>query len=174
MLFQTDTSYSQELLAAYTYAYKIGITTIPDIEKAQLEGQLIRKDLAKMMVNFAIKQLGKTPNTGLNCSFNDMKNETLERQQYARLACQLHIMGHNPDGSLSKQFSPNDLVTRAQFGTVLSRVLWGNLYNGGVTYYLNHLKALQKIGIVKTISNADALEKRGYVMLMLMRSSEIK
>jgi hypothetical protein len=38
ILFQTGSEkYSRELLSAYQYAYKIGITTIPDIAKANLE-----------------------------------------------------------------------------------------------------------------------------------------
>jgi hypothetical protein len=113
-----------------------------------------------MIVNFAIKELGKVPNTGLNCSFDDMKNETTERQRYARLACQLGIMGHESNRDIAENFAPNGSVTRAQFGTVLSRVLWGNMYDGGEIYYLNHLKALQKIGIVKTTNNYSSLEKR--------------
>jgi len=33
------------------------------IQKANIEGLLIRADMAKMMVNYAIKVLGKTPDT---------------------------------------------------------------------------------------------------------------
>jgi hypothetical protein len=40
-----------------------------------------------------------------------------------KLACQLGIMGINSDGSAKEDFMPNALVTRAEFGTVLSRVL---------------------------------------------------
>ena len=55
--------FSAELNTAYLYAYNIGITTIPTIEKANMTGTLIRQHLAKMISNFAIKQLGKIPNT---------------------------------------------------------------------------------------------------------------
>ncbi|HBB04145.1 TPA: hypothetical protein DCZ39_04610 [Patescibacteria group bacterium] len=44
---------------------------------------------------------------------------------YIKLACQLGIMGIN-----SSLFNPNGIVTRAEFGTVLSRSLYGNLYDG--------------------------------------------
>jgi hypothetical protein len=33
------------------------------IQKANIEGTLIRADMAKMMVNYAVKILGKTINT---------------------------------------------------------------------------------------------------------------
>jgi hypothetical protein len=127
-----------------------------------------------MIVNFAVKELEKVPDNSIDCSFSDMDKETQERQNYARLACQLGIMGRDSKGKAMSSFSPNGQVTRAQFGTVLSRVLWGNIYDGGTMYYSNHLKALQKVRIIKSSDNASSLEKRGYVMLMLMRSSELK
>ncbi|MEI7557597.1 MAG: hypothetical protein WCJ45_01810 [bacterium] len=68
-------------------------------------------------------------------------------------------------------FSPNSEVTRAEFGTVLSRTIYGTIYNGGVPYYLNHLRALQDHSII-TDTNPDLQELREYVMLMLMRSAE--
>jgi hypothetical protein len=55
--------FSPELNAAYLYAYNIGITTQSTVQQADLTGSLIRKHLAKMISNFAIKELGKTPNT---------------------------------------------------------------------------------------------------------------
>ncbi|MEI7557624.1 MAG: hypothetical protein WCJ45_01980 [bacterium] len=48
---------------AYLYAFNIGITTMTTIEKADMTGSLQRNHLAKMISNFVIKQLGKTPNT---------------------------------------------------------------------------------------------------------------
>ena len=59
----SNTIYSLELNQAYAYAYKIGITTISPIEQADLMGTLIRKHLAKMISNFAIKQMSRIPNT---------------------------------------------------------------------------------------------------------------
>ncbi|MEI8009513.1 MAG: hypothetical protein WCI00_09505 [bacterium] len=51
------------MLQAYNYAYSIGITTISNIQQADLTGTLIRKHLAKMISNFAIKQMNRVPNT---------------------------------------------------------------------------------------------------------------
>jgi hypothetical protein len=45
-------------------------------------------------------------------------------QLYAKLSCQLGLMGQNVE-----TFKPNDIVTRAEFGTVLSRILRGNENN---------------------------------------------
>jgi len=100
-----------------------------------------------------------------------MSTESQEMKFYAKLACQLGVMGVNPDGTPASNFNPNGTVTRAEFGTVLSRSLYGNLYDGGAPYYKNHLSALKKSGIMKNIT-ASNKEIRGYVMLMLMRASE--
>ena len=68
-------------------------------------------------------------------------------------------------------FRPYDSISRAEFGTALSRALWGNKYEGGNPYYANHLNALKAAGIMNQIANAESTkEVRGYVMLMLQRS----
>ena len=69
-------------------------------------------------------------------------------------------------------FYADDLVNRAQFATILSRALRGNQYNttDAIDYYKNHIPALKAAGII-TNGNPSLQELRGYVMLMLMRSS---
>ena len=160
-------SYSDELEGAYDYAYGIGITTQSSIDTANMYGSLIRSHMAKMMVNYAIEVLGLEPDTTATCNFTDIANETEELQGYIKQACQLGLMGQGITA-----FNPNGVVTRAQFGTVLSRALWGDENNGGDPYYVNHLKALKDAGIMNNISNPNATEVRGYVMLMLQRADE--
>jgi hypothetical protein len=165
--------FSLELNQAFIYAHSIGITTMPTIARANMTWTLIRQDLAKMMSNFVITTLKKTPNTWLNCSFEDMVSTTVEMQFYSKLACQLWLMGRWNNGRTNNEFAPEQVVTRAQFGTVLSRALWGTAYNTTEEeYYVSHLKALNKIGIMKTINNPLNIEMRWYVMLMLMRTNE--
>ena len=164
--------YSEELTKAYLYAYKIGITTQWPIARANLQWTLIRKHAAKMISQFAINVLHKQPNELASCNFYDMKEETLEMQYYAQLACRLGIMGLQSDGTPNVVFSPNATVTRAQFGTMLSRLLYGSTYNAvakGNDYYSAHLKALQKNSIMKNISTPWNFELRGNVMIMMMR-----
>lgn len=78
----------------------------------------------------------------------------------------------NANGIPVQTFDPDTEVTRAQFGTVLSRTLRGDAYNGGNPFYLFHLDMLQKEGIMKNIDTPANKEMRGWVMLMLMRSIE--
>jgi len=53
-----------------------------------------------------------------------MKNQSEEMKSYAQLACQLGLMGQG-----ITNFRPDDVVTRAEFGTVVSRMLRGNENN---------------------------------------------
>ncbi len=161
-------SYSDELQGAYDYAYGMGVTTQSSIENADMYGQLKRSHMAKMMVNFAKEVKSLTADTSKECNFTDVANQTEELQGYIKEACQMGLMGVGITA-----FNPNGIVTRAQFGTVLSRVLYGDAYNVDTNpYYAEHLKALKDAGIMTNISNPNAPEVRGYVMLMMQRSDE--
>lgn len=161
--------YSPELQQAYNWAYENKITTQNSIEKANLEWGLNRIAMAKMLSYYAINVLGKTPDTGKysECQFNDLTPDlTNQYDNWWELSCQLWIMG-----IWIKDFRPFDTVTRAEFWTALSRVLWWDKYEWGSTYYENHLKTLKSEWIMNNISSPMNNEIRWRVMLMLMRSS---
>ena len=117
------------------------------------------------MSTFAIQFAGLTPDTSLACEFDDVANQSSEMKFFIKLSCQLCIMGQG-----ITNFNPNEQVTRAQFGTVMSRILWGNTYNVGTPYYASHLNALANAGIMTQISNPSMKELRGYVMIMMKRT----
>ncbi|MEI6672486.1 MAG: S-layer homology domain-containing protein [bacterium] len=160
-------SYSDELQGAYDYALTNGITTQSSIDTANMYGSLIRSHMAKMMVNYAVEVKGLTPDTTKTCEFTDVANQTDELQGYITKACQLGLMGVGITA-----FNPNGVVTRAQFGTVLDRVLNGATNDGSDPYYTAHLNALKDAGVMNNISNPNAPEVRGYVMLMMKRADE--
>lgn len=164
--------YNKELTDAYTYAYKVKITTVPDIKRANLTGILIRSHLSKMMSEYMTKVLGKSPDTSRNCVFKDMNGQTEEFKNYAILSCQLGLMGLKTDGTPAEVFNPNDEVTRAIFGTTLSRALFWETYNGGQNRYEKHLQALKTNAIMTQIDKPFNREIRGYVMLMMMRADQ--
>jgi hypothetical protein len=60
----------------------------------------------------------------------------------------------------TSEFSSSQPATRAVFGTLLSRALWGELNDGAVPYYAAHLNALQHEGLLTSISNPMAEEIR--------------
>lgn len=162
-----------EALAAYEYAFSKGITTMPDIYRARVCDEVIRMELAKMMTNFAVNVLKRNPDINRVCSFSDMQDQSKEMQQYAVLACQLWLMWLEYDGTPAKKFMPTDKVNRAQFGTAFSRLIYGNKYNGNAEYwYMPHLYALKKDGVMNYIADPWMYELRSFIMIVMMRSDQ--
>ena len=137
------------------------------INEAQMDQPLTRIAMAKMLSQYAINVLGKTPDTTKTISFPDISAE-LDSQynNWVTLAYQLWIMWINVD-----KFRPDDLVTRAEFGTALSRMLFGLADWEWDEWYKTHLDKLMEEMII-TNDNPDLKELRGYVMIMLMRSAQ--
>jgi hypothetical protein len=137
------------------------------IEESNVYGTLIRSHMAKMLSAWGTDVLGLTPDTSATCEFTDIENQTQEMKDFIIESCQLGLMGQN-----ISEFRPNDKVTRAEFGTVLSRALRGDKYDGGTPYYADHLAALQDVDVMTNISNPSGLEVRGYVRLMMKRADD--
>ena len=159
-----------ELQGAYDYAFKVGVTTKSSIDQANMLGNLKRVEMAKMMTNYAKEVLNKTPDTSKVCAFKDVSKESPDMQDYMVQSCQLGLMGVDADGNAKDTFKPQGIVTRAEFGTVLSRALYGDANQGGTPYYAGHLKALNDAGIMKDITNPERVLMRGHAMLMLENS----
>jgi len=162
-----QTSWSQEYQDAYAYAFENSITTMTSIEAANLAGTTTRGAAAKMMSEFA-KAMGQTPDTSASCTFSDLAPVAgTDLATYAVEACQLGLMGINTNGI----FNPMGVLSRAEFGTVLSRVLFGDVYNGGNPFYAAHLNALNQAGLMNDLSNPERSIMRGDAMLLLYRAS---
>ena len=157
--------YSRELNNSYKFAYINWITTMKNIEQANMNWNLNRISMAKMLSQYAINILKKTPDVNKKCNFSDvtMKMDG-NYSNWVTLACQLWIMW-----VWMLDFRPNDNVTRAEFWTALSRMLYWTP-DDKYLYYTTHLQLLNKLWI---INNTDPTlnELRWYVMLMLMRSA---
>ncbi len=157
--------YTREFNNAYKFAYNNWITTMWTIEKAKMNSPLNRIAMAKMLSNYAINVLWKKPANKVVPKFPDVGSKLNEDYGWAvDLAYQLWIMWIWID-----KFRPNDEVTRAEFGTALSRMLYGTA-DWDWAYYKPHLEVLKKLWIISN-DNPDLKELRGYVMLMLMRSA---
>jgi len=85
----SNSTFSQEYIDAYNFAFAHGITTKAPIEAADMTGSLARSHMAKMIANYAINVLHQTPNTSLVCSFGDLSGQTAEMQSYIVQSCQL-------------------------------------------------------------------------------------
>ena len=167
-------SYSVEEKEAYDYSYWNSITTMDSINNADMWWNLTRIAMAKMLSNYAINILWLTPDETKNCYFSDV-SDSLDSQydSWVTKACQLGLMW-----VWIEEFNPNWKVTRAEFGTVLSRALNAEspeileVMNNASPYYDEHLKYLKEKWIMNNISNPGSLELRWWVMLMLMRADE--
>lgn len=175
-----DSPYTQELTDAFQFAYGLWITTMCPIENADMKWFVSRKHLAKMIVEYAVTIVGLYPDiTKEWCDkYNDMEDQSSEMKFYSKIACQLGLMWLESDGiQPSISFNPNWFVTRAQFWTILSRLIFGETYNvpkseGDEFYYIKHLQALKDNWIMRMIDNPSMTEVRWWVMLMLQRTYE--
>lgn len=170
------TKYSQERVDAFQYAYWLWITTVCPIEDANLDWYILRKELAKMISEFAIKVIWLYPDfSKYECDrYRDIWKESEELQFYMKLSCRLWLMWLHTDWiTVKSNFDPNDYVDRAQFGTIMSRLIFGWKYNWNEdNWYIDHLKALRKYKIMKYIDNPAMKELRAYVMIMMQRTDE--
>ena len=164
---QNQQQFTQEFQQAYEFAKEKWITTMPTINDANMNWKLTRIAMAKMLSYYAINVLWQKPDETRINKFNDI-TEKLDAQYDSgvTLAYQLWIMWINmPDN----KFRPNDEVTRAEFATALSRMLYST--PDGKPYYTTHLV---KLKAEKILTNDDykMKELRGYVMIMLKRSAK--
>ena len=166
-------SYTQEFQQAYEFARENGITTMSTIQKAQMNWKLTRIQMAKMLSQYAINVLWMDPDISKwIADFSDVTRKmNKDYDNWVTLAYQLWIMWQNMPNN---KFRPNDEVSRAEFVTALSRLLYSTLdgkYESTPKYYINHMERLVKEWII-TKDDPKMKELRGYVMIMLMRSAE--
>jgi hypothetical protein len=164
---------SDDMQAAYDYAYEAGITTKDSAETANLMGTTSRAEMAKMISAYAQDVLGLTPDTSVTeCEdFTDVSSSLGDLQDYITTACQLGLMGRNNDGSVATAFNPHGNITRAQYATLLGRALYNNAYDGESPYYAGYMDALEADGII-TNTNPDIVELRRWTMKTLQVADE--
>ena len=153
-----------EQVKAYFWAYDNWVTTMNSFGAANMDGWLTRIAMAKMLSQYAINVLWKKPSNVVVPNFPDVSSELDETYDFwVTLSYQLWIMWIWVD-----KFRPEDSVTRAEFATALSRMLYSTP-DGKPNYYSTHLDKLSSEWII-TNKNPNLKELRWYVMIMLMRS----
>ncbi len=159
-------------IKAYERSSSIGITNADTVQEARLDTTITRAELAKMISIYATDVLGQIP-SDTACEFEDADKANKWLLPYITQVCQLNIMGLESDGKTPlTQFRPNAFVTRAEFGTALSRVLYGTTYNNDSTnteWREEHLDNLYKNNII-SLTDPTLQEQRGWVMTMLYRT----
>ena len=166
-----DSQFASEQNDAYLWACQHNITTIRTIQEVRLDQPLTRAELAKIMSVYAMKEYHLKPLKAGAVNYKDVNADLGDLADYIQLAYQLQIMGINADGTPIQAFEPHKLVSRAEFATVLSRVIWGNKHNiSGEDRYSAHLQALKKYEIITSDVPANWWELRGRALLMLHRT----
>ncbi len=164
--------YSDEMNQAYQFAYHYWITTKNNIKDAAMNWELTRIAMAKMLSQYAVNVLWIKPDTTRNNEFADVSDKLdTEYDDWVTLAYQLWIMWINMPNN---EFRPYWYVTRAEFATALSRLLYNTSdweFEKTSKYYVPHI---DKLAYEWILTNTDPYMKelRGYVMLMLMRSAK--
>lgn len=156
--------YSREKNNAYSFAYNYWLTTTKSIKEADMDSYITRAQLAKMMSNFAKNLYLKFPDQSKRCTFNDVSS-SLDKQygNWITESCKLWIMW-----AWVSNFNPNGYVTRAEFATALSRLLFKT--DDWNPYYKPHMTNLKNWQIL-TDTNPNIVEKRGSILLMFMRAA---
>jgi hypothetical protein len=125
-----------------------------------------------MLSVYATDVLGKTTvQSDKECVFTDNNQANKDLLPYITQVCELGIMGVQSDGKTPlTKFNPNAYVTRAEFGTVLSRVLYGTTNNTSSPQWREgHLNNLKKSNIINVVT-PNLQEQRGWIMTMLYRT----
>lgn len=166
-----------EILAAYMWAYRKWIIWTGR-KDSDPDGYIPRWDMAEMVVKFTENVLWKkVPSIPAYCKWWDVEHDwkSSETKVYAQKACALWVMWIRMEN-----FMPNKLIDRAEFWTILSRLLWWDKYDvvnatRRNPYYTRHLDALNKAGVMKQIDNPESRnELRKWAWIMLMRVKYIK
>ena len=156
ILSPSDNSFTKEQKDAYTFAHEKWITTMPTIQKAEMNSSLTRIAMAKMLSQYAINILWKKPKTRVIPKFNDVTEKMdSDYDDWVTLAYQLWIMWQNMPNN---RFRPNDEVSRAEFATALSRMLYNTSdwkYKSTSEYYVNHIKKLKEEWIINKRCSKD-------------------
>ena len=168
-----NSQFTSEQNDAYLWACQHNITTMRTIQEARLDQPLTRAELAKIMSVYAMKEYHLKPLITGAANYKDVNTDLGDLADYIQLAYRLQIMGINADGTPIQAFEPHKLVSRAEFATVLSRVIWGNKHNiSGDDRYSEHLQALKKYEIITSDVPANWWELRGRALLMLHRTAK--
>ncbi len=111
--------------------------------------RVTRKEVAIVMTLFATERLWILSWTRTSCRYTDIRKLSTGDQLTIQKWCQLWLIGLHQDGVTPLQkFRPNQYITRNEFITVLSRLLYDGKYNIPLTEhkerYTLHIQALQK------------------------------
>lgn len=157
-----------ELQSAFDRAVKKGFLIDTPETRKKFQDPMTRLELAQML-NQISDHLNLEPLMEKKCEFTDLSWTPESTKRSAQNVCQLNLMGIHPNQSALENFMPDQLVDRAQMITVISRLLRGDTFNQGTTFYEKHLEKITSEQLI-TQANPDMIEIQGYFYLILQRA----
>lgn len=163
-----------DLMDVYLWARDNWITTWESLEAALPNGYIKRWEMAKLIVDFVEGVLWREipKNISEKCSRWDDESEweSLEIKNYAEKSCSLWLMW-----IYMRNFQPNKLLDRAEFGTIVSRLLWWEKFNvPNATkinkFYTKHLQEVKRENLIIQVENPEKIkELRKWIWTVLKK-----
>ena len=173
--------WTPELKLSYEWAIQKEFFENNEINHQSFLKPMTRIELAQMIVALT-EVTWQEPNIEKKCEFADLKWAPEATRVAAQLVCQFDIMGINQDLTPLKNFNPDEIVTRDQLTTVISRIIRRSKYNqGGKTFYERHIEKLVEEGLLAgTAPNSkkiidttpNLVEAKGIFYLLLQRAEK--
>ena len=173
--------WTPELKLSYEWAIQKGFFENNEINHQSFLKPMTRIELAQMIIALT-EVTWQEPNIEKKCEFADLKWAPEATRVAAQLVCQFDIMGINQDVSPLKDFDPDEIVTRDQLTTVISRIIRRSRYNqGGKTFYERHIEKLVEEGLLAgtapngkkiTDTTPNLVEAKGIFYLLLQRAEK--
>ena len=173
--------WTPELKLSYEWAIQKGFFENNEINHQSFLKPMTRIELAQMIIALT-EVTWQEPNIEKKCEFADLKWAPEATRVAAQLVCQFDIMGINQDVSPLKNFDPDEIVTRDQLTTVISRIIRRSRYNqGGKTFYERHIEKLVEEGLLAGTAPNDEkiidttpnlVEAKGIFYLLLQRAEK--
>ena len=160
-----EPQYSPEMQEAFDFANNNWLISASSIYSADMDWYLTRIWMAKILSQFAINIVWMKPDYNKYNTYYDV-SESLDAQydNWALLAYQLWIMWID-----THYFRPYDYVTRAEFATAVSRMVYNTEdWRNNRAYYEPHLNKLRDEWIL-TNTNPNRIEKRWLALIILNR-----
>ncbi len=177
----TNWQWTPELTLSYEWAIQKGFFENNEINHQSFLKPMTRIELAQMIIALT-EVTWQEPNIEKKCEFADLKWAPEATRVAAQLVCQFDIMGINQDVSPLKNFNPDEIVTRDQLTTVISRIIRREKYNqGGKTFYERHIEKLVEEGLLAgtapndkkiTDTTPNLVEAKGIFYLLLQRAEK--
>lgn len=173
--------WTPELKLSYEWTIQKEFFENNEINHQSFLKPMTRIELAQMIIALT-EVTWQEPNIEKKCEFADLKWAPEATRVAAQLVCQFDIMGINQDVSPLKNFDPDEIVTRDQLTTVISRIIRRSRYNqGGKTFYERHIEKLVEEGLLAgtapngkkiTDTTPNLVEAKGIFYLLLQRAEK--